>query len=124
MQNPKRHQYLKRSVALGGAAAEAADGLDGLAAEEATASDQSVPPSPDGFTLSRHIPIERALLPRRWLLVLMVFILSAVSQAHPPLGLPSVDPASVGMSAEVLAAHGYATAEIQTLLATGAVAAG
>jgi len=35
---------------------------------------------------------------------LIVFLLSAVSQAQPPLGLPSADPASVGMSAAALAA--------------------
>ncbi len=37
-------------------------------------------------------------------LLLMACVLSAVSYAQPPLGLPSADPASVGMSAEVLAA--------------------
>ena len=45
----------------------------------------------------------RALFLCRWTVVL-VFVLSAVSQAQPPLGLPSADPASVGMSAEALAA--------------------
>jgi CubicO group peptidase (beta-lactamase class C family) len=43
------------------------------------------------------------LLSRCWLL-LIVFGLSAASQAQPPLGLPSADPASVGMSADGLAA--------------------
>lgn len=58
----------------------------------------------DAFTLSRQIPIERAPLSRRWPLILMVFVLSAAGQAQPPLGLPSADPASVGMSADALAA--------------------
>ena len=37
MQNPTRRQYLKGLVALGDAAAGAAAGLDGLSAEERTA---------------------------------------------------------------------------------------
>jgi len=37
MQNPTRRQYLKGLVALGDAAAGAAAGLDGLSAEETTA---------------------------------------------------------------------------------------